>query len=194
MRYEVVGLNASPLLYLIDSLPFEIRPYHYHFYFDNLFTCLPLLFSLDYHGYAGTGTVRANRFPDGQPFATKPEQLNKLRKGEIERGLSTSGLIEWNDCQFKITQWADYHWTIRLMNQPNQHRLEMCIISNMVVNQPRLQIRTLKNFSLVFSIPHNFQPCFSMMNQNHLHLLHRTIITHAIPTNINNKMELKPRI
>ena len=34
--------------------------YLYHFYFDNLFTTLPLLAELKNRGYNGTGTLRAN--------------------------------------------------------------------------------------------------------------------------------------
>lgn len=106
-EYSVVGLNAAPLLYFIDTLPPTIRDLPYHFYFDNLFTCLPLLYWLDFHGYGGTGTIRANRFPDVQPFRGKAAQIKRLKKGKIQRNHSTSGKIKWTGCQFRITQWID---------------------------------------------------------------------------------------
>ena len=54
---ELYGKAVAPMLQMIDSFPEEMKPLPFRFYFDNLFTGIPLLSHFKYLGYGGTGTV-----------------------------------------------------------------------------------------------------------------------------------------
>lgn len=106
-EYGVVGLNASPLLMLVDQLPVEKRELPYHFYFDNLFTGMPLLYYLHFYGYNGTGTIRDNRIPSSSPIPKKKATMSKYNKGVLSRGHTESAQTSFGKTPIYVTQWVD---------------------------------------------------------------------------------------
>lgn len=60
-------LEKQTLLSMISELPENSTKQKLHFYFDNLFNCVPLLV----HFNGGTGTLRQNRFPKECPITKK---------------------------------------------------------------------------------------------------------------------------
>lgn len=66
---QYFGKCTSPLLSMIDELPENVRNLSFSFFFDNLFTNLPVLSYLRERGYGGTGTIRANKIPKNDMFS-----------------------------------------------------------------------------------------------------------------------------
>lgn len=93
------GKCVTPLLYMIDALPTDKKELPYCFYFDNLFTGLPVLHFLKLHGYEATGTMRENRLPKNCPLPPKKTIQKK------ERGFSVSKSI--SGTSIKVTKWVD---------------------------------------------------------------------------------------
>ena len=62
------GKYVSTILPLLESYSEDKKMYPYNFYFDNVFTTLPLLAELKNRGYNGTGTLRANRLDASCPI------------------------------------------------------------------------------------------------------------------------------
>lgn len=79
---KTFGKCAATVLKNIDSLPEDKRHFPYNFYFDNLFTCFPLLKELQDRNYGGTGTVRENRCK-GCPLMPV-QQMKKQKRGSSE--------------------------------------------------------------------------------------------------------------
>lgn len=61
---------------MIHNFPENIKAFPFHFYFDNLFTGIPVLYYLKQIGYDATGTIRENRIPG---------QLVKKDKAKIKK-------------------------------------------------------------------------------------------------------------
>ncbi|KAK8788203.1 hypothetical protein V5799_022020 [Amblyomma americanum] len=92
-KYEKdFGKAAAPLLQMVDELPAEAHHLPFFFYFDNLFTSIPLLRHLKGQGYEGTGTVRQNRVPKECPIA-RPDFVKRQPRGHEEHVLSDDGII-----------------------------------------------------------------------------------------------------
>lgn len=84
IRYEeLYGKAVAPMLQMMDSFPDEMKPLPFRFYFDNLFTGIPLLSNFKYLGYGGTGTVRQNHVPKECPI-TKSDVMKKAKQGTYE--------------------------------------------------------------------------------------------------------------
>ncbi|XP_054729248.1 piggyBac transposable element-derived protein 3-like [Anastrepha obliqua] len=77
------GKATAPMLTMINELPLAMRTQKLRFYFDNLFTGIPLLMHLKKMGYGGTGTLRQNRLPKECPIA-KVETMKKRERGSYE--------------------------------------------------------------------------------------------------------------
>lgn len=94
-----VGKCAAPLLTMLDNLPNQVKALPLQLYFDNLFTCFPLLSDLKARGYHGTGTVRENRLPKAIPIKSKKE-MAKVARGTYEFVTEQDEsiiLIRWKD-------------------------------------------------------------------------------------------------
>ncbi|KAK8787485.1 hypothetical protein V5799_022738, partial [Amblyomma americanum] len=97
-KYEKdFGKAAAPLLQMVNELPSEAHHFPFFFYFDNLFTSIPLLMHLKGQGYEG-GTVRQNRVPKECPIA-RPDFVKRQPRGHEEHVLSDDGIIvfRWMD-------------------------------------------------------------------------------------------------
>ncbi|RVE42918.1 hypothetical protein evm_012446 [Chilo suppressalis] len=91
------GKATAPMLSMISELPEVMRKQKLQFYFDNLFTGIPLLIHLKSIGYGGTGTLRQNRLPKECPI-TKVESMKKKERGYYE--FSCQGdvvVVRWMD-------------------------------------------------------------------------------------------------
>lgn len=80
---ERFGKCAAPLINMIDDMPDHMRSLPFSFYFDNLFTSIPLLSYLKSRGYNATGTFRQNRIPSNCPI-TKKNIMKKKQRGTAE--------------------------------------------------------------------------------------------------------------
>lgn len=65
------GKCVAPLLQMVHAFPNELRELPFYFYFDNLFTGVPVLNYLKSLGYNATGTIRENRIPRNCPLPKK---------------------------------------------------------------------------------------------------------------------------
>lgn len=93
------GKCVTPLLYMIDGLPAEKKALPFCFYFDNLFTGLPVLHFLKNHGYDGTGTIRQNRLPKSCPLPDKKSLSKKARGFSVTKSIRGTSI--------KVTKWVD---------------------------------------------------------------------------------------
>lgn len=98
MRFILVNVWSS-LVMMIDDFPPEWRELPFSFYFDNLFTSLPLLNYLKARGYNGTGTIRENRIPSSCPLPDKKEFKKEAR------GKSISSKVQGTT--IRVTKWMD---------------------------------------------------------------------------------------
>lgn len=96
---DLFGKCAEPLVTMIDDLPAQLQDLQFEFYFDNLFTCFPLLTYLKDRGFSGTGTIRENRIPKTCTL----QQKKKMAK--LERGYYTS--TQETDSKIVLTKWVD---------------------------------------------------------------------------------------
>lgn len=76
---ERFGKCAAPFINLIDDFTPEVQAVPFSFYFDNLFTNIPLLSYLKSRGYDATGTIRENRIPKTCPLPYN----DKLKKRNV---------------------------------------------------------------------------------------------------------------
>lgn len=82
---------------MIEELPEVMRSQNMQFYFDNLFTGIPLLVFLKSKGYGGTGTLRQNRLPK-ECIIAKVETIKKPARGTYD--YATQGdvvVVRWMD-------------------------------------------------------------------------------------------------
>ncbi|XP_049313796.1 piggyBac transposable element-derived protein 3-like [Bactrocera dorsalis] len=96
---QTFGKCAAPLLNMIDDFTPAVQNLPFSFYFDNLFTSVPLLVYLKARGYTATGTIRENRLPKSCPIEHKKILKNKER-GHIESTKLKEAnifLTKWND-------------------------------------------------------------------------------------------------
>lgn len=93
---KLYGKCAAPLMEMIEELLEPDLPYH--FFFDNLFTGLQLLYDLKERGYGGTGTMRENRLPKKKTIPAKNTLKNK-EKGYFTSRVTNGGIVvcHWKD-------------------------------------------------------------------------------------------------
>lgn len=102
------GKATAPMLSMIEELPECIKNQKLQFYFDNLFTGIPLLVHLKSKGYGGTGTLRQNRLPKECPIG-KVEVMKKRARGSYE--YATQGdvvVVRWMDNSVVTVASTDY--------------------------------------------------------------------------------------
>lgn len=93
------GKCVAPLLEMIHAMPPELKALPYCFYFDNLFTGIPILSYLKHLGYDATGTIRERRVPRNCPLP-KNDQVKKMPRGtHYSKTISKLGI--------SITKWMD---------------------------------------------------------------------------------------
>ncbi|KAH1006086.1 hypothetical protein HUJ04_006964 [Dendroctonus ponderosae] len=85
---ERFGQATAPLLQLVKSYPDNIKSLPFHFYLDNLFTSMNLLYFLRSNGYQGTGTVRENRLPKNCSIQSV-KSMKKQNRGTFEYAATT---------------------------------------------------------------------------------------------------------
>lgn len=91
------GKATAPMLSMIEDLPDAMKALKLEFYFDNLFTGLPLLLHLKSIGYGGTGTLRQNRLEKECPIA-KVETMKKKERGTFEYACQGDVIVvRWMD-------------------------------------------------------------------------------------------------
>lgn len=96
------GKCVAPLLQMIHSSiqpSNHLRDLPFCFYFDNLFTGIPVLNYLRSLGYNATGTIRENRLPRNCPLPKKIE-VKKEPRGHMEYAELKDyniALVKWND-------------------------------------------------------------------------------------------------
>ncbi|XP_040580363.1 piggyBac transposable element-derived protein 2-like [Lepeophtheirus salmonis] len=93
------GKCFSTVLHLLSLYSDEKTQLPYNYFFDNLFTFLPLLNELQRRGCEATGTLRANRHNKLCPIRS-PKDFDKLSRG-------TYGAVTGNTdtSQIRITRW-----------------------------------------------------------------------------------------
>lgn len=95
------GKCASTVLHLIGQYSDGKKNLPYHFFFDNLFTTLPLLAELRKSGYGGTGTVRSNRL-GGDCTLMNTNMVDKK-----ERGFNITVTCKIDNENILLTRWKD---------------------------------------------------------------------------------------
>lgn len=98
---ERFGKCAGTILHLIDMYSEDKKNLPYHFYFDNLFTTLPLLQELNNNGYHATGTMRANRLGSDCPLPSIAVIDKK------DRGHCVSVTAKMEASKIVVTRWKD---------------------------------------------------------------------------------------
>ncbi|XP_049308566.1 piggyBac transposable element-derived protein 3-like [Bactrocera dorsalis] len=96
---ERFGTCAAPLLCMIDEFSEEVQGLPLSFYFDNLFTGIPLMIYLKKRGFQATGTIRENRIPKSCPIPHKKD-LRKQQRGYYES-------VEIKEESIYLTKWVD---------------------------------------------------------------------------------------
>lgn len=103
-EYEkYVGKCAAPLLTMIDDFTPNLVNLRFNFFFDNLFTGMPLVYYLAHFGYSGTGTMRDDRMPNNIPLLSK-KILKKKPRGNIS---SCKTVNMKDDVTIRIVKWVD---------------------------------------------------------------------------------------
>lgn len=95
------GKCSSTVLHLLSTYSVEKTDLPYHFFFDNLFTSMPLLHELRQRGYDGTGTLRGNRLEKLCPVKS-PKSFDKDARGAYD---AVTGKLE--STTIMITRWKD---------------------------------------------------------------------------------------
>ncbi|XP_033231548.1 piggyBac transposable element-derived protein 3-like, partial [Belonocnema kinseyi] len=91
--YPDIGVGGSVVLNLVEALPSK-----HHLHFDNFFTSLKLLDSLQKKGHDGTGTIRANR-EEHAPLKN-PKVMKNCKRGEYHQVTDVNSkitLVRYND-------------------------------------------------------------------------------------------------
>lgn len=96
-NYKSMGLGSSVILQYADVLHSRWQNMPFHLFFDNFFTCIPLLSELENRGLKATGTVRENR--TGKCPLSDSKKMKKTTRGTFELARSDNGIIicKWND-------------------------------------------------------------------------------------------------
>lgn len=93
------GKCVSPLLQMIHEFPDHIKELSFSFYFDNLFTGVPVLEYLKSIGHYATGTIREMRIPHNCPLPTN-KAVNKMERGTIHSTVLKDhniSIVKWRD-------------------------------------------------------------------------------------------------
>lgn len=93
------GKCVAPLLQIIHEFPEHMNKLSYSFFFDNLFTGIPVLDYLKKIGHSATGTIREIRIPHNCPLSSN-QIMNKCERGKMET-------ITLKDHNISITKWRD---------------------------------------------------------------------------------------
>lgn len=93
------GKCVAPLLQMIHEFPEHMNEFSYSFYFDNLFTGVPVLDYMKKIGHNATGTIREMRIPHNCPLPSNHE-MKSAERGRIES-------VILKDFNISITKWRD---------------------------------------------------------------------------------------
>lgn len=98
--YKDMGLGPGVVLRFADVMQQTNPGIHFHFFFDNFFTTLPLLDVLSQRGVKATGTIRDNRL--GSCPLSSSKIFKKETRGVFQSSYATSSsanlfVCKWND-------------------------------------------------------------------------------------------------
>lgn len=130
------GTCASPLVVMLEELPFEKQNLRYNFYTDNLFSNANLFSFLKFKGHYAVGTVRENRLPKSAPLTDK-KMFAKHPRGTFQK------VIEANDGIIYI-RWADNSVVTMMSNKygvgdvKNVRRYSQAEKKHIMVPQPQV--------------------------------------------------------
>lgn len=96
--YKQFGLGGSVILRFADILQKREPTLHFHLFFDNFFTSIPLIHELSNRGLKATGTIRENRtskcpLPTNNDFKKTERGTYKSKSSRPENIL----VCKWND-------------------------------------------------------------------------------------------------